>query len=131
MTSAKLTAAQIKEDSDDVVDSIGELVALCEKEGFIPRYYIDEPKDKVDRVIQDMQKYTHDLVTEELGLGNLIENAIKNIEREKERIKAAAEDPNGFAEDEEDSLFDYGEKPLEDKDYMEFEEAMSEGSDEE
>jgi len=89
MTSAKLTAAQIKEDKTDAVDSIGELVAMCEKDGFIPRFHADEPLDKADRVIQDMQKYTHDLITEELGLENLIENAVKNMEREREAIEAA------------------------------------------
>jgi len=27
---------------------VGELVAICEKDGFIPRYYLGEPNDKVD-----------------------------------------------------------------------------------
>lgn len=129
MKSAKLTAAQIKEDKNDAVDSIGELVAMCEKDGFIPRYHIDEPKDRADRVIQDMQKYTHDLVVEELGLGNLIENAIKNIERERESIQAAASNPDSFEEQEEESLFDYGGKPLEDQDYIDFEKAMDDSED--
>ena len=33
-----------------------------------------------------MQKYTHDLVTEEMGLGTLIENAIKKVEQEREGL---------------------------------------------
>lgn len=125
MTSAKLTAAQIKEDKTDAVDSIGELVAMCEKDGFIPRYHTDEPMDKADRVIQDMQKYTHDLVTEELGLGNLIENAVKSMEREKEAIAAAQGNPEDFEEQEEDNLFEYDKKELEDKDFVDFIDAMS------
>jgi hypothetical protein len=32
----------------------------------------------------DMQKYTHDLVTEELSLGNLIESALRKLQDEKE-----------------------------------------------
>jgi hypothetical protein len=52
--SAKFTAAQNKEDKSDYVDSVGELVAICEKEGFIPRFPTDIPQDKVDRVIQDL-----------------------------------------------------------------------------
>ena len=61
------------------------LVALCEKEGFIPRYYIDEPKDRVDAVLADTKDYVRSLVTEEMNLGNLIENAIKTMAREEEK----------------------------------------------
>lgn len=126
MTSAKLTAAQIKEEKNDVIDSIGELVAMCEKDGFIPRYHISTPKDKVDRVIQDMQKYTRDLVIEELGLGNLIENAVKNAERERVQIEASGQDPDAETDvDQEEKLFSYDQSPeLEDKDFQEFAEAM-------
>lgn len=108
MRSGKFTAAQNKDEAGDAVDSVGELVAMCERDGFIPKYYIDSPKDKVDRVIQDMQEYTHDLVTEELGLGNLIENSLKALERERETIKEASligEDEKEKRE--EDALFDY------------------------
>jgi len=98
---------------------------MCEKDGFIPRYHTDEPMDKADRVIQDMQKYTHDLVTEELGLGNLIENAVKSMEREKEAIAAAQGNPEDFEEQEEDNLFEYDKKELEDKDFVDFIDAMS------
>ena len=123
MKSANLTAAQIKEKEKEGIDSVGELVALCEKEGFIPRYYVDTPNDKVDRVIQDMQEYVRDLVTGELGLENLIENAVSQIQRERQNIQDAAED-NG--EKEEDELFSYETKPLEDQDFIDFQEAMEE-----
>ena len=53
MKSGKFTAAQNKAESGEYVDSVSELVAICETDGFIPRYYVDEPKDKVDRVLQD------------------------------------------------------------------------------
>lgn len=100
MKSGKFTAAQNKEEQGEFVDSVGELVAVCEKDGFVPRYYTDEPKDKVDKIILDMQEYTHDLVTEELGLGNLIENGLKQLERERE-MRAQAEKDNI------DDLFNY------------------------
>ena len=45
--SAKFTAAQNKEKKDDFIDCVGELVVMCEKEGFIPRYATDIPQDKV------------------------------------------------------------------------------------
>jgi hypothetical protein len=54
MKSGKFTAAQNKAESGEFVDSIGELIELCEKEGYIERYYIESPKDKVDLTIADM-----------------------------------------------------------------------------
>lgn len=114
MKASKLTAAQNKNESNSVVDSIGELVTLCEKEKFIPRFYVDSPRDKIDQVIKDLQGYTRDLVTEELGLGNLIENSLKQMEREKERIADAAKD--GVDDDE---LLDE-EQVLTDQDFKEF-----------
>lgn len=114
------TAAQIKSENEEVVDSVGELVALCEKEGFIPRFYIDGPNDKVDKTIMDMQKYTHDLVTEELGLGNLIESAIQQIQKEREADEEIEANPTTF----EDELFAYDadQTPITYEDYTEFEE---------
>ena len=85
MKSGKFTAAQNKEEHGEYVDSISELVAICEADGFIPRYYTDGPQDKVDRVLQDMQGYTRTLITEEMNLGTLIERAVKQIEEDRER----------------------------------------------
>lgn len=93
--SAKFTAAQNKEGNSDYVDSIGELVAMCEKEGgFIPRWVVDVPQDKVDYALQDMNKYVYNLVTKDLGFGQQIETYIKKIELEKEAERAmdASED---------------------------------------
>lgn len=84
MKSAKFTAAQNKEEQGEFVDSIGELVALCEKEGFIPRYCTDIPQDKVDKTLDDMNKYVYKLVTQDMGLGQQIEDAIKKIEIQKQ-----------------------------------------------
>ena len=85
MKSGKFTAAQNKGVDGDYVDSISELVAICETEGFIPRYYTDGPQDKVDSTLLDIQNYTRTLVTEEMNLGNLIESALKQIENDKEK----------------------------------------------
>jgi len=41
MKSGKFTAAQNKADQGEFVDSIAELVEICETQGFIPRFYID------------------------------------------------------------------------------------------
>ena len=82
--SAKFTAAQNKEEKNDFVDSVGELVAICEKEGFIPRYATDIPQDKVDFTLQDMKNYTRKLVTEDLGFGQQIDAALRKIQIQKE-----------------------------------------------
>ena len=79
MKSGNFTAAQNKKDKGEFIDSISELVALCESEGFIPRFYTDSPKDRVDETILDMQGYVHSLVVDEMNLGNLIESAVREM----------------------------------------------------
>jgi hypothetical protein len=54
MKAGKFTAAQNKGVSGDAVDSLAELFAMCEMDGFVPRFYTDGPQDKVDRTLQDM-----------------------------------------------------------------------------
>ena len=112
MKSGKFTAAQNKAESGEFVDSISELVEICEKQGFIPRYYIDTPNDKVDETLADLKFYTKTLVTEEMNLGNLIESAIK--EMAKEEAKEEDED----IEDEIMSLEDV--EHLRDEDFEEY-----------
>ena len=116
MKSGKFTAAQNKAEQGEFVDSISELVTLCEKEGFIPRYYTDGPMDRVDETLEDMKHYTHSLVTEEMNLGNLIENAVKQMAREE--AKPSEED----ADDEEITLESLSKEvvPLSDEDYEEY-----------
>lgn len=101
MKSGKFTEAQIKSEKGEAIDSVSELVLMCEKEGFIPRYYTDSPQDKVDRVLQDMKQYTKTLVTEELGLGNMIERAVKQLEEDAEK-RANSNDED--YEDEDDRI---------------------------
>ena len=122
MKSGKFTAAQNKAESGEFIDSIGELVALCEREGFIPRYYIDEPNDKVDRTLQDLQSYTRDLINEETNLSAMIEHALREIEKDKENeSKLESDDGTDDEEAFESSLFaDDSEKVLRDEDFTEF-----------
>ena len=79
MKSGRFTAAQNKADNGEFLNSISEFVVLCEKDGFIPRFYTEGPKDRVDETILDLKGYTHSLVVEEMNLGNLIENAVKQM----------------------------------------------------
>ena len=111
MKSGKFTAAQNKAESGEFVDSIGELVAVCEKDGYIEKYYCAEPKDKVDEVLKDLESYTNRLVRDELNLGNLIENALKSMKDTEDR-----------EEDEDEDLFDdfEEEETLSDEDLIDF-----------
>ena len=120
MKSGKWTAAQNKTEESEAIDSVGELVAMCESQGFIPKFYTDGPKDKVDRVIEDLQHYTQDLVNGESGLGTMIETALKQMQEENDRIAAAATMPSET--EEEDDLMDYDKSivQLEDKDFEDF-----------
>ena len=123
MKSGKFTAAQNKADNGDSIDSISAIVAICEKDGFIPRYYTDGPQDKVDWVIRDLKDYTRQLVVEEMNLGSLIERAVKQIE--DDRIKEAAQDEADSATDDDEaferSLFE-SDSPaiLSDSDFADF-----------
>lgn len=116
MRSGKFTAAQNKENDGAQIDSVSELVMMCERDGFIPRFYTDTPQDKVDRTLQDLQSYTRDLIMNETNLGDLIDKAVKDISVQKEKeaeLEAEAasdedtfeselfsEDKNGFLLDE-------------------------------
>ena len=127
MKSGKFTAAQNKSESGNAVDSISELVMLCEKDGFFPRYYVDGPQDKVDRTLQDIQNYTHQLVVDEMNLGNLIENAVKQIQIDKE--KEAIHEADAANDDEifEAELFDEDKKAfLNDEDFEQLQEFIDE-----
>lgn len=99
MKSGKFTAAQNKAENGEFVDSISELVVLCESEGFIPRFYIDKPNDKVDETLQDLKDYTYSLVTEEMNLGNLIDNAVKEMARQESQEEDEDEDEELTLED--------------------------------
>lgn len=89
--SAKFTAAQNKEEKSDFIDCVGNLVSICEKEGFIPRYVTDIPQDKVDLTLQDMNSYLYKLVTQDLGFGKQIEDALQKIKIQKEMNESSDE----------------------------------------
>lgn len=103
--SAKFTAAQNKETKGDFVDSIGELVRICEKDGFIPRFATDIPQDKVDLTLKDMNNYVKTLVTEDLGFGQQIEDSLKKIMLQKEMNDAADQDIDLELQDEDFEAF--------------------------
>ena len=66
-----------------------------------------------DETIKDLQGYTHSLVVEEMNLGNLIENAVKEM---------AAQEAKEEDEDIEDELNLEEIEELKDEDFAEFNE---------
>lgn len=119
MKSGKFTAAQNKAESGEFVDSIGELIELCEKEGYIERYYVEQPRDKVDLTIQDMQRYTRTLIEDETNISTMVEKALReNAKEDEEKAKNAESD----IVDDADLSIEELEKTIKDSDYADFEE---------
>ena len=121
MKSGKFTAAQNKAENGEFVDSVGELIELCEKQGYIERFYIEQPNDKVDLTIADMQRYTRTLIEEETNLSNMVEIALKQIQKEDE--EAENNEELDIIDDDIIDLEDI-EKTLKDEDFTEFEEFL-------
>jgi hypothetical protein len=121
MKSGKFTAAQNKAEQGEFVDSVGELIELCEKQGYIERYYIESPNDKVDFTIQDMQRYTRTLIEEETNLSSMIELALKQNAREDEDSSNNTE--SDIVDDVELDIEDL-EKQIKDTDFEEFNEFL-------
>jgi hypothetical protein len=113
--SGHFTAAQNKDKDNDQISCVGQVVAFCEREGgFIPRFVTDAPQDIVDKIIEDSNKYTYNLVTKELGFGQQIENYLKKIALEQEARDNVSDD----AEPEEvldDDIREFYERQAEDK----------------
>lgn len=69
-----------KNQNTETIDSISELVAICESTGFIQ---IDDgirfEQDKIDLTIDNMQSYTRDLVVAETGLTKIIKNTLEEM----------------------------------------------------
>ena len=123
MKSGNFTAAQNKSESGEFVDSIGELIELCEKDGYIERYYIESPNDKVDLTIQDMQRYTRTLIEEETNISTMVEKALRENAKEDEED---AKNNESDIIDEADLSIEDLEKTLKDEDYTDFEDFKDE-----
>lgn len=118
MKMGKWTAAQNKAEKGEFIDSVGELIELCEKQGYIERFYVDQPNDMVDMTIKDMQRYTRTLIEGETDLSNLIEAAIKQNAKEDEDAKNNTSD---IVDDIDASIEDI-ERSLNDQDYIDYSE---------
>lgn len=109
--SAKFTAAQNKEDKEEFVDCVGNLVAYCEKNGgAIPRYSLDYDVDIIDKVIKDLKNYTKTLIYEDKSLSRQIEEYLRKkaiIEQQKADQSLADKTTDGVVMIEDDDYKDY------------------------
>lgn len=126
MKSGKFTAAQNKAENGEFVDSVGELIALCEKDGYIERFYSESPNDKVDITLQDMQRYTRRLVEEETNLNELLQVAIERNAKED----AEAKDEDDIVDFDDMAMQDIENQITTDKDFEEFADFQSKEMDE-
>ena len=121
MKSAKFTAAQNKEASNDYTDSVGMIVARCEEEnGFIPKYH-SERQDVVDATLKDMNTFTRDLIMSELNLGNMIEIYLQKMIQEENKEEDELDEDDDLI-----MLTEREEELLRDEDYDEFNDMIEE-----
>ena len=107
--SMKVTAAQKKEEDNQFIDSVGQLVAFCQKNGhMIPEFQIKAPRDIVDKVIDDMKEYNRTLIYEDKALARQIEDYIKEArvaaEKKKDRDAAKAKGQDYYTITDQDIL---------------------------
>lgn len=82
---------QNKEDRTGCVDSIGQLVMLCERDGGIIEQMPDPddyPQDKIDLTIADIKRYSVSLLRNEPNISGLIESYVHKLEEADARTKA-------------------------------------------
>lgn len=105
--SANLAPVQQK-DRQQTTFAISQLAFLVEREGgFIPEYYIDQPNDKIDQILRDMQEYTEYLVRGESSIAEMVENAEAILAQEA--LPTAVDDYDDFALLEKELLGDIAE----------------------
>ena len=125
MKSAKFTASQVKDLSEDNLDAIGVAVGMCETEGFIPKFVDNERQDVVDFTIVDIKRYLDKLIKEEANLGNMVEIYLQKM------VEAEAQE-EGELDDDEDDILILQEKDeadiLSDADFEDFNEMREQES---
>lgn len=117
MKSAKFTAQQNSKDKgeDEFTDALGVVVAMCEEQGFIPKYH-EERQDIVDITLKDMNEYMRKLIMGDLNLGNMIEGYLNKMSMEQQKEEDEMDD------DDDDDIVIINDQliELEDEDFEDF-----------
>jgi len=96
--SAGFTDKNIKNACD--FDSVGEVFAYFEKQGWLNEFYDDTPRDQVDLVMKDTQLWLRNLYKNETGIG-------EDVDRRIEALKIADEMENALLAAPDDGLDDF------------------------
>lgn len=92
---ANLAPVQQK-DRQQTTFAISQLAFLVEREGgFIPEFYIEQPNDKIDQILADMQSYTEHLVRGESNIAEMVEHTEEILAQDK--LPEAVDDYDDFA----------------------------------
>ena len=117
MHSAKFTAVQRSaSDRTGGMNTIGEIYDFLEKNGFIPKFYTDEPLDIVDITEHNLKEYTKKLVLGDTNIANIIESSIQKIIEKEELERNNLEEDAKTVEELEDEDEEY-ESYIKDYDY--------------
>lgn len=91
MKSANFTESQKKDKYYQGITSIGEIIGVLEKKGFIPQFYVTKPNDRADEVMDLLNESMRQLVYGEEGLTNLIDSSVEKMKEEQEELERLAE----------------------------------------
>lgn len=117
--SAKFTAAQNKEQRSEFVDSVGQLVAYCQKNGgAIPQFKLETNADIVDKVIEDLKQYNKSLIYQDTALARQIQDYLKKrqyIDSHKQDLEQAKRKGIGNVQITDQDLKNYNDQILRQK----------------
>lgn len=97
--SCSFTESQRRDDRAGQVSSVGQLVALCEREGgAIPQMPDPDeyPQDKIDLTINDFKQYSVSLLRNEPNISGLIEAYVAKLDEADERNRKMMESIDGM-----------------------------------
>lgn len=98
---SNLQPIQNKEGQESFLDSAGVLVRMCEEEGFIPKYVLDDSvqKDIVDLTIRDTQLYLRRLIDNDSSI-------FQRFEQEAEALINKLNEEEELEENDTDEVFE-------------------------
>lgn len=101
---ANLAPVQQK-DRQQTTFAISQMAYLVEQEGgFVEQYYLEEPNDKLDMILRDMQDYTKFLIQGESNITEMVANAAVALEKENQKTEELLENYDEFAALEEEVM---------------------------